>query len=81
MAETQPNNPAPNKPINPQQKPQLSLKEYLAKKEKEAANAQKRKMPLPVKIILAIPLIAICGFGIFLIPYIIYQIIVGMTGK
>lgn len=56
----------------------LSYKEYIAKKEKEADNAKKSKLPLPVKIILAIPLLAIFCFGLFFIPFVIFKIFMGM---
>ena len=51
---------------------QLTLKEYEALKAKEAQKAQK-KLPLPIRIILAIPALAIFGFGLFLIPLIFFQ--------
>ncbi len=59
-------------------KPQLSYKEYLAKKEKEVDKAKKSQLPLPIKIILAIPVLAIAGFGLFFIPFVLFKIFMGM---
>jgi len=81
MVENSQNNPAQSKPGAPQQKSQISLKEYLAKKEKEAQQAKKGKIPLPIKIILAIPVLAIFAFGLFLIPFLIFQFFQGLGGK
>ena len=59
-------------------KPQISYKEYLAKKEKDVDKAKKSQLPLPVKIILAIPVLAIFCFGLFFIPFMLFKIFMGM---
>ena len=51
---------------------QLSISEHKALQEKEAKKF-KLTIPLPVKIILSLPLIAIALFGVFYIPYTAYQ--------
>jgi len=51
---------------------QLSISEYKALQEKEAKKF-KLTIPLPVKIILSLPLIAIALFGVFFIPFTAYQ--------
>ena len=48
---------------------QLSLNEYHALQEKEAKKFKGIKLPFAVKIILALPLIAIFLFGLFIIPF------------
>ena len=51
---------------------QLTLKEYEALKAKKEQKSQK-KVPLPVRIILAIPMFLIFAFGLILIPIIFFQ--------
>ena len=51
---------------------QLSVSEYRALQEKEAKKI-KLTIPLPVKIILSLPLIAIALFGLVYIPFTAYQ--------
>ena len=56
-----------------------SLKEYLSAQKKETKKKKSTKIPLPVKIFLLIPFLIIFCFGIFYIPFIIYQIITGKS--
>ena len=51
---------------------QFSVNEYKALQAKEAKKF-KLTIPLPVKIILSLPLIAIALFGLFYIPFTAYQ--------
>ena len=51
---------------------QVSLQEYMALQEKKAKKA-KVALPAYVKFILATPLFILFAFGLFFIPYIIFQ--------
>lgn len=53
---------------------QIPLSEYRAQKAK--AQRKKKGLPAPVKFILATPLLIIFCFGLFFLPYMMYQIIV-----
>ena len=55
----------------------VSLKDYLLQKEQEAKKKKKTKLPLAVVIFLLTPLLIIFCFGIFYIPWMIYQIVTG----
>lgn len=61
-------NKATDKKLDPRDR-QLSIKEYRALQEKEAKKFKGVKLPKFVQIILALPLIAICLFGLFFIPF------------
>ena len=50
---------------------QVSLQDYLAKQEK--TKKSQFKIPTAVKYILAAPVLIIFCFGLFLIPYMIFQ--------
>ena len=54
----------------------ISYKDYLAKQEKER---QKKPLviPLPVKIILAVPFLLIACFGLFYLPFMAFQVATG----
>jgi len=59
---------------------QLSYEEYMALKKKKEEQA-KREMPKALKIILAIPFILILLFGLFYIPYVLFNLITNPAGK
>ncbi len=58
-------------------KEKIELKDYLEAKAKEAKKKKNSQMPLPVKIFLLSPFLIIFCFGIFYIPFMIYQIATG----
>ncbi len=57
---------------------QMTLKDYNALKLKKEKK-QKKEMPAAVKYILMTPFILIFCFGLFFIPFMIYQFFVGLS--
>ena len=58
----------------------MSYKQYMdlqARREK----SKKPALPTPIKLIVATPLLLIACFGVFFIPYIIFQIATGKTAQ
>lgn len=59
---------------------QMTLKEYNALKLKKQQK-QKKEMPAALKYILMTPFILIFCFGLFFIPFMIYQFFVGLSAE
>jgi len=57
---------------------QMTLKEYNAQRLKKEKK-QKKEMPAAIKYILMTPFILIFCFGLFFIPFMIYQFFVGLS--
>ncbi len=55
---------------------QLNLKDYQQLKAKEAQKEAKTfRLPTPVKMIFAIPLLLLCLFGLIYIPYLLFSLL------
>jgi len=57
----------------------ISLKDYLNQKAQETKKKKKSKLPMPIVIFLATPFLIVFCFGLFFVPYLIYQIATGKS--
>lgn len=60
---------------------QIPLKEYLAAKAKEEKKKKQSKIPLPVMIFLLTPLLIVFCFGLFYLPFLLFQIATGKSAS